>query len=395
MNNKINNIPLHIIPNILDYKITEYKIDINTAFKNNDISLYIHFPFCKTKCTFCPISIVTYEEHLVDDYIDILVKEINSKKNILNKLNITCVHFGGGTPSLMNTIQLNKIINTISKYANIDDMEVLIEAHPKYTTYKLIDYLSKFKKCTLNFGIQSFNNEILFKTNRNYTCDEAMKIIEYAKSKLKIVGIDYIADWDEMTKEFVFKDLEYIKKISVNHISCYPLLKKNKAYNYEKKILLNDIFITALSNMGYTRYSIYHFEKKECNSHLYGKNQLNGGNWIGFGSNAYSYFNNKLIINRNITDYMLNYENNLIFNFNEQLINFWNISYGIRKIPIDFFINEKSKDEYKKNIKMLIKILKNNFYIEEDEYKLSNFGVINVPIIEEIIKEIFLNSKKI
>ncbi|CCY08050.1 putative uncharacterized protein [Coprobacillus sp. CAG:698] len=391
----MNNIPLHTIPNILDYQITEYQINTSSSFINNDISIYIHFPFCKTKCTFCPISTVVYEENLVNDYIDVLIKEINSKKNILNKLNITCVHFGGGTPSLMNTMQFNKIINTISKYANVDDIEILIEAHPKYTTYKLIEYLSNFKKCTLNFGVQSFNDDILFKTNRNYISNDAIKIIEYAKSKLKVIGIDYIADCDEMTSELVLEDLEYIKKIDVNHISCYPLLKKNKIYNSEKKILLNDIFTSALLRMGYTRYSIYHFEKKECNSHLYGKNQLNGKNWIGFGSNAYSYFNNKLKINQNINNYMLNYENGLIYNFNEQLTDFWNICYKIRRIPIDFSINGNSKDEYKNNIELLIKILKNKFYIEDNEYKLSNLGVINISKVEEIIKEVFLCSKQI
>ena len=217
-------IPLNIVPTISVIKNTSDSKECSPYdFIADNLSLYIHFPFCVAKCPFCPIKTYKYHNEMVNAYMASLLKEISSCLNVIGCHKINCVHFGGGTPSLMKNYQIESVLDVISNYANIDDAEVLIEAHPEFITEDTIDYLSGLKNCTINFGVQSFDNEILYLMKRQCNILDIVQKVNLAKERGVSVGIDYICDWPNSDQQRFDNDMKYIEELQPEHISQYPL----------------------------------------------------------------------------------------------------------------------------------------------------------------------------
>lgn len=122
------------------------------------LGLYIHIPFCKNICNFCPYCKVLYTEELCNKYIDALIKEIHitcgSNKN---KKQVTSLYFGGGTPVLAGK-RLNEIISVVKEYFIITE-GIGIELHPENVTYETLSMLQKAGITKISIGIQSFSSK--------------------------------------------------------------------------------------------------------------------------------------------------------------------------------------------------------------------------------------------
>jgi oxygen-independent coproporphyrinogen-3 oxidase len=129
--------------------------------ENNDISIYIHFPFCKSLCPSCPYVRYLYDNNLVEKYIKALKSEIILYGKLLKdkNLKISDIHVGGGTPSLLNPLHYKELLEVLSSFFNIkNDFEYGIEANPNDLNE---DYLFKLRDVGINklsIGIQSFND---------------------------------------------------------------------------------------------------------------------------------------------------------------------------------------------------------------------------------------------
>lgn len=396
-------IPLNIIPAIKTDKTVVHPADYSLRdVYNPDLSLYIHFPFCVDKCLFCPIRTYKYSYETVSSYLTVLKKEIVQRFKTIGYHSVDSIHFGGGTPSLMKRDQIDGILEVISDYADIEKAEILLEAHPKFISAEVIDYLSKLKNSTINFGVQSFDNGILCSMKRHCSNLDMLRKINLAKDKGIVVGIDYICDWPNLNEQLLDNDIKHIESIQPEHISQYPLslssglekhfLCSQGEESFKQKVHLNQQCEKQFLNLGYNRYSAFHYQKGKVSSHRYGRNQLACGKWIGFGADAYTYLGNVLYINSCFSEYMK--EKFILeqsaFNCTERLI--WEITFLIKNRPLyKTDIIEKYGAVIIRPIEIIGKqLMEKQYLLCEQDMSLTWSGIINMKTVEKIIGDAFL-----
>ena len=286
--------------------------------KNNLLSLYIHWPYCESKCPYCDFNSHLNEsfetEHWIKSYSNQLygMKEQLLKHNVgLKKLN--AIFFGGGTPSLMPI----KIIDSILKISLFlfgfeKDIEISLEANPSSYERKKFYDLSKTGINRLSIGVQSLNNVNLKFLGRRHNIKDSQIAVEHAIKTFNNVSVDLIyaingqklIDWTNELKIF-------LKKNNLQHISLYQLTieQGTKFFTDYKKGLLDTIdndhaadFYQAsneiLNNYKFLNYEISNHAKKgfECKHNL---NYWKSENWMGIGPGAYGrLWSSKSSVNR-------------------------------------------------------------------------------------------------
>jgi len=122
------------------------------------LGIYIHIPFCKSKCIYCDFVSVT-NQTLIDEYFEYLLKEIEMYKEVLNRFKVVTIYFGGGTPSLVNGLYIEKVINKIKKYNDLDKLlEFTIEVNPGTINREKLEIYKKIGINRISIGLQSTNN---------------------------------------------------------------------------------------------------------------------------------------------------------------------------------------------------------------------------------------------
>lgn len=403
--------------NILESNAIYFKpnIKLNKNFSEenfaNDISLYIHIPFCESKCYFCGISTDFYNNNLIpNNYIEALRLELKYYfQNIVNRKRIKSIHIGGGTPSLLNYQQINYLIKTLDEEIGIDNLqEIVFEANPLSLSNEKLFVLSDSSKVTLNVGIQTFDEIVLNKINRNASKNTVIQTIASAKKMNFIsVGIDLIAGLPNSTIESGNNDIYIAKELGINHIAVYPLwidsdsvigknLEKfeNEMITKKKKFLALNKYYEQLKNYGFNRYSIYHFSNQLKRTHLYGRHQMDGGDWIGIGAKAIGQVDGYLIEN----DYSVP---KYISNCKEKGNSISNISkysttnliahkflYALRVYPlnVNWLQSEFGDEIYYHLIKYINYFIKNGFLeCNKENIYMTAKGIINLHKIESLV----------
>ena len=277
-----------------------------------DISLYIHYPFCISKCPYCDFN--SYCNIKIDENIllNAYFNEIEFYKKYLIDKNIKTIYFGGGTPSLMSINFLDKIFNKINNLYKINkNCEITIEANPNSIS---IEKMISFKNIGINrisIGIQSLYDNILKFLGRTHNRIEAINSIKNAEKVFKDrYSIDLIYTRPNQKLEDWKKELEEAINLSPFHISIYQLIIEKGTKFYKNKIELpnEDESIkfynwskNFLNKNNLKFYEISNFAKKGYES----KHNLvywNSGEWIGIGAGAHSRinYNNKRYAIQNI-----------------------------------------------------------------------------------------------
>ena len=255
-------------------------------------SAYIHIPFCKSKCNYCSfVSFENWDKKL--GYVFSLLKEIDY---YYDSIPLKTLYIGGGTPSVLETEYLKKIVN---KFNLKSDAEVTIEVNPNDVTS---EYLSELKSIGFNrisMGAQTFDNDILKLVGRRHNSDEIYKAVEIAKlTGFNNINLDLIYGLPNQTIDGFRYDLEEIIKLDIQHISLYGLKIENGCYFYNhlpKNIpdddIQADMYLLAgeiTSNEGYEHYEISNYSKKGFNSR-HNTNYWKCGEYHGFGLSAHGY----------------------------------------------------------------------------------------------------------
>ena len=178
--------------------------------------LYLHIPFCLSKCTYCDFYSVSIDTNIMNLYADALVEEIcNVAKNTQNKL-VDTIYIGGGTPSVFPLLCLDKVINAIYKHFNVQLNEFSIEANPAANIP-----FQEYKKLGINrisFGIQTLNNDLLRLIGRRHNRDVALKTIGDAQDYFENVSCDLILGLPTQSMEDVIDSSNILSKL-VSHVS--------------------------------------------------------------------------------------------------------------------------------------------------------------------------------
>jgi oxygen-independent coproporphyrinogen-3 oxidase len=270
--------------------------------------IYIHIPFCKQACHYCDFHFSTSMKKK-DEMVLALVKEIAMRKNEFELLDsagnnnqIETIYFGGGTPSVLTTEEINLLIRTVyDNYKVVENPEITLEANPDDLSTERILELSKSPINRLSIGIQSFYEDDLKMMNRAHNSVEAINCLTEATKYFDNISLDLIYGIPGLTDEMWKKNIETALSFGIPHISSYALtvepktaLKKlidtGKIAEPQDEVASNHfmILVNMLQKNGFIHYELSNFGKENYFSKNNSAYWL-GKKYIGIGPSAHSY----------------------------------------------------------------------------------------------------------
>lgn len=283
------------------------------------LGVYIHIPFCQRKCSYCAFSSFVSSEEEKEKYVEFLLEEIEtfSKKKKGEKCKkIDTIFIGGGTPSLLDTDLLKKIVEKLKLCFIFDkNIEFTIECNPNSLTIEKLAFYKQLGINRLSLGIQSLDDDQLKFINRLHDKNDAIKAVKESLSVFDNVSCDLLIGIKGMEKEKYLSSLKTLIDLGIKHISTYmlqieegtPLYQivktRNILPNEEECIEVYNANVSYLKKHGFNQYEISNFAKEgyECKHNL---KYWTGEEYIGFGLSAHSYINGERVANaNNFNDY--------------------------------------------------------------------------------------------
>jgi len=265
--------------------------------------LYIHIPFCDSKCFYCAFNSYTSLHSLRDDYMDALIIQLEDGL-INNNKKVETIFIGGGTPSTIKASQYKRIMEIVKPYL-IDNCEITIEANPNSASKEWLKEIREIGINRVSFGVQSFDDKKLKFLGRNHNKNQAIEAINNANNVgFKNINCDIIYDTQLDTKELLENDLKIIKTLPINHISAYSLTieEGTKFFNKSSVQVENEELARFLFDefykLGFSQYEISNFALN-----IDARSKHNLGYWqykeyLGVGSGAVGCIDNKRLYSR-------------------------------------------------------------------------------------------------
>ena len=267
----------------------------------NNISIYLHWPFCESKCPYCDFNSHVRENVVQEEWLQGYLKNIRLWVSIFPNPKIKTVYFGGGTPSLMEPNIVSDLLEGLDKYYSIsNNIEISLEANPSSVEIKKFrDYASAGIN-RISIGVQSFVDKDLRLLGRRHNAKEALSAVEIGTNIFKNLSFDLIygrqfqslLDWE--------KELQFAISLRSQHLSLYQLTVENntafgklfdkgKLKGLPSDELSRKLFMTTNDicySHGYKPYEISNFalDKQECKHNV---NYWKCGNFLGIGPGAH------------------------------------------------------------------------------------------------------------
>lgn len=379
--------------------------------------IYIHVPFCKSKCAYCNFFSLASEKKVID-FVDALQREIIARKDYLHDEKVETIYFGGGTPSLLPINYVEEILALLHKNFNITSCpEITLEVNPDTVEKNQLFRLKKLGVNRMSVGIQSFHDDDLKYLGRRHDSKHALQIIDDLKSVgFEKLTLDLIYGIPTLTEEKWNQNLDIFFSTGISHLSAYALTVEPKTIlgqKIEKGILQDvdeeatirhyEILIERTKENAFEHYEISNFAKEGCRSQ-HNSIYWNDIKYLGLGPSAHSYDGNSRQWNvANLTQYIdadfdtdfdagtdsgLYFEKEILTKddkFNEYVMTSLRTSWGcnIKKITSDYGISYAN--HFLKNIK---KYLDSGVMINrEDNFILTDKGML---LADGIASEIFV-----
>ncbi len=260
------------------------------------ISIYIHYPFCISKCPYCDFNSYVNLNFDEADLLKGYITEINYYHNLLKNRCINTIFFGGGTPSLASSIFIERILIELEKLFGFDKtIEISLEANPSSIEMAKFRDFSRIGINRLSIGIQSLNDDKLKFFGRTHDRKEAVAAVGIAQKYFDNYSIDLIYAYEKQNISEWLKELEEAKNLSPNHISLYQLTIENGTKFYSSGVKPADDDLAAklykltnnfLEKNGIIRYEVSNYAKNgyECKHNI---NYWKNGEWVGIGAGAH------------------------------------------------------------------------------------------------------------
>lgn len=280
--------------------------------------LYIHIPFCESRCIYCGFYSTTAKDWRTR-YVDALLKEMRMRSGELktlypdHKCTIDTVYIGGGTPSTLSIDDLSRIINTIKAFFPCKTREITIEMNPDDVTTELISAVRNLGVNRISLGVQTFSDERLRFIRRRHNAAQATKAVEtIRRAGIDNISIDLMFGFPHETLNDWQNDLDAALKLRPNHISAYSLMYEEGTPLYlmlqNDKVQQTDddtclamytMLMDTLSANGYEHYEISNFCLPGYRA-IHNSSYWNDTPYLGFGAAAHSY--NLLTRSWNVAD---------------------------------------------------------------------------------------------
>ncbi|MDD4555977.1 MAG: radical SAM family heme chaperone HemW [Alphaproteobacteria bacterium] len=261
-----------------------------------NFGIYIHWPFCLSKCPYCDffsqISKNTSQAEIIEAYI----KDLNFYHQMTKEKTVTSIFFGGGTPSLIEPQNIERLINHIKKkWHTADNVEISLEANPNTNHPNMFQDLKSAGINRLSLGIQSLREEDLKFLGRTHNAKEAFQAIDEVLNTFNNHSMDMIYALPHQQLNNWEHDLEKVTNFGFKHISLYQLTiedgtvfakQKMKLMDDEQAIEMYNLTTDILADNDYNRYEISNFSKPkfECRHNLL---YWQGDDYVGVGKTAH------------------------------------------------------------------------------------------------------------
>lgn len=255
-------------------------------------NIYIHVPFCMSKCNYCAFYSFACSNPNWNEYADSVCQELRFWSEKLDKIDVPTIFFGGGTPSLMPVEIFAKIMNCIYQSFNVaKDCEITLESNPgTLGKTKLTDFVAEGVN-RLSVGIQSLKDEELKFLGRRHDTKTAVELLETAKSIGLNVNGDFIYGLPSQSVKDVEDLCQQINQFNLNHVSMYELtIEKNTPFGKMNLNMPNNETMAQMYNvipeiLSLPRYEVSNYAKSgfECRHNM---NVWAGEPYIGIGRGA-------------------------------------------------------------------------------------------------------------
>ncbi|WP_294966622.1 radical SAM family heme chaperone HemW [Sulfurimonas sp.] len=253
--------------------------------------LYIHIPFCDSKCSYCAFNSYVDKFHLKEEYMKALVTQLTFelKRFDAKAQTIESIFIGGGTPSTVEPKLYKPLFQLIKPYLQ-SNIEITSEANPNSATYEWLKGMNELGVNRISFGVQSFNKEKLKLLNRAHNTNDALNAIKNANEiGYKNISLDLIYATLGDTKELLEHDLKTALSLPINHLSAYALTIEegtpfeSKPHMSKETLELTTWLFSKVEESGFKQYEISNFGSYKSTHNL--------GYWeykdyIGLGSGA-------------------------------------------------------------------------------------------------------------
>lgn len=285
--------------------------------KKINTGIYIHIPFCESRCHYCDFCSSIIDKNQVGKYFKYLKKEIMLYDELLKNRIIDTIFIGGGTPSSVDEKYIGDLFDLLNRYEIKSDAEITIETNPNSLTLTKANAYKSFGINRISIGAQSFNDKILKTIGRIHTKKQIYKAVENAnKANINNINIDLMSSLPQQKFKDIENSLDEIKKLNPTHISYYSLIleentKLFEMYQHDDSPFVGEItdrkmyhyIVEKLRDMNYEQYEISNFAKDgyKCRHNIrYWKLK----DYISFGMSSSSNIENLRYTNSsNFNDY--------------------------------------------------------------------------------------------
>ncbi len=279
-----------------------------------DLGLYIHIPFCSSKCSYCHFASGVFPKSLMGPYLKALRKEMETLPALLRKLKpaaesvsdgfVDTIYMGGGTPSLVDEQEIGQLLEWIgNSFALASGLEVTLEVNPGTLTAERLDGYQAGGVNRISLGVQTFQDHLLKKVGRTHSVQDSMATIELCRRRgITNLSLDLIAGLPGQTEENWQQNLRQVVSISPEHLSLYLLEIHEDAHLGKPDGLVNvelpdeDLVakwyqesVDCLENGCWEQYEICNFCKPGRQSR-HNLKYWTDQPFIGFGCGSHSYW---------------------------------------------------------------------------------------------------------
>ena len=240
-------------------------------------SLYLHIPFCASKCHYCDFYSRVGSPEQIDHYVDLLLQDIQIlRQNHPQHTPFETIYFGGGTPSLLSATHIEQLLDKTNLTFGIDNnAEITLEANPGTVQQQQLRDYHKAGLNRLSLGIQSFDDNYLKLLGRRHSSEQARQCVDFARlAGFENLSLDLIFALPQQTLTDLEGELHHLLKLTPEHISIYGLTYEEgteferKRINGELQPCTDDLYVEQyrlihekLKSTGYEHYEISNFAK--------------------------------------------------------------------------------------------------------------------------------------
>ena len=267
------------------------------------LGLYVHIPFCRSKCDYCDFYSLAGKEGRMDDYQKALLAHMKETAPLTRGWQVDTVYFGGGTPSFYGEKRLREVLKTVAKRFDLaKDAEITVECNPDSVDKKVFQALRRAGVNRISLGVQSAHDCELNCLHRPHTFQQAQRAVAAAReAKIKNISLDLIYGLPNQDMAGWRDTVEQVLELEPEHLSCYGLkvepgtplddrvVRGEKLPDDDQQADMYLWTVEFLAQMGYAQYEISNFAKpgRESRHNLkYWTLQ----EYVGFGPGAHSDF---------------------------------------------------------------------------------------------------------